>query len=235
MRKEVVLSDGQPASVRVLGLFELDTVGPDIPGPYRYSILTYSGQVYEAEYHMPDTPPVPPDNPTPEPNTQAWKAQQEYDTWLCAVAHEETRTRATEEWLEAAAAYILERCLTTEDRARLVEPEDWQAVYQAALVPKLTRADIAHALSHTFRAEFDGIPILDALWKVEPGQAKLDVAALWEAELLNHLGLVTPDEEARYAALPVLERARKVAAYKLADWIGALEIERQRQEMAKKK
>ncbi len=235
MRKEATLSDGEPCSVRVLGLFELDTVGPDIPGPYRYSILTYTGQVYEAEYRLPDTPPVPPDDPAPAQGTPEWKQQQEYDTYQCAIAHEETRTRAIEEWLNDCAAYILERCLEPADRERLVEPEDWQAAYHAALVPRLTRADIAHALAHTFRADFDSLPILDALWNTEPGHARIDVATYWEADLLNYLGLVTPDEEARYAALPILERARKVAAYKLADWIGALEIERQRKEMAKKK
>jgi hypothetical protein len=222
----------------VLGLFELDTVGPDIPGPYRYSILTYSGQVFEAEYHMPDAPPEKPilsEAEGPAQGTPEWKAQQEYDTWLCAVAHEDTRTRAIEEWLNNCAAYIVQNCLEPADRERLVEPEDYQAVYHAALVPKLTRDDVARALSQTFRAEFEGLPILDALWRVEPGQAKLDIVRLWEAELLNSLGLVTAEEEARYAALPVMERARKVAAFKLADWIGALEIERQRQEMAKRK
>jgi hypothetical protein len=57
MFKEVTLSDGEPCSVRVLGLFELDAVGPVIPGPYRYQMLTYTGQVYEAEYPLPDEPP----------------------------------------------------------------------------------------------------------------------------------------------------------------------------------
>lgn len=234
MIKEVVLSDGQPASIRVLGLFELDGVGPDIPGPYCYSILTYSGQVYEAEYRLPDTPPEKPDG-EPEPGTQAWKQRQEYDTYLCALAHEEARGRAVEDWLNNCAAYILAECLDEETRRRLVEPDDYQTIYAAALVPRLTKDDVAHALAQTFHAEFDGLPILDALWRVEPGNAKLDIVRLWEAELLNSLGLVTPEQEGQYAALSVMERARKVAAYKLADWIGALEIERQRREMAKHK
>jgi hypothetical protein len=238
MYKEVALSDGLPCPVRVLGLFELDAIGPDIPGPYRYSILTYSGQVYEAEYPLPERPPEKPalseaEGPEgePAPGTVEWKQQQEYDTYLCAVAHEETRAQAVEAWLNNVAAYVLARCLDEPDRARLVEPEDYQSVYAAALVPRLRMEDIETALRQTFRAEFGGMGVLEALWKLEPGEGKLNPVALWEAQLLNELGLVSEEEEAQYAHLPVMARARKVAAFKLADWLGSLEIERVRKEM----
>jgi hypothetical protein len=231
MHKEVALSDGLPCPVRVLGLFELDAIGPDIPGPYRYSILTYSGQVYEAEYPLPDKPPGKPEIENPEPGSVEWKQIQEYETYLCALAHEETRARAVEEWLNNVAAYVLAHCLSPDDRARLVEPGDYQAVYAAALVPKLRLEDIEAALRQTFRAEFGGMGVLEALWKLEPGEGKLAPVALWEAQLLNELGLVSEEEEAQYAHLPVMARARKVAAFKLADWLGSLEIERVRKEL----
>lgn len=234
MINEVMLSDGQPASVRVLGLFELDTVGPDIPGSYRYSILTYSGQVYEAEYRLPDTPPEKPTNEQPEPGSQEWKQQQEYDTYLCALAHEETRVRAVEDWLNNCAAYILTECLDEETRRRLVEPEDYQTIYAAATVPKLRMEDIATVLRATFRAEFAGLEILEALLRAEPGSARLDPVALWESELLNALSLVTPEQEAGYASLPVLTRARKVAAFKLADWLATLEADQAHKEFKRK-
>jgi hypothetical protein len=230
MYKEVTLSDGLPCLVRVLGLFELDAIGPDIPGPYRYSILTYSGQVYEAEYPLPEKPPEKPEG-EPPPGTVEWKQQQEYDTYLCALAHEETRAQVVEEWLNNVATYILEHCLSPDDRLRLVDPEDYQAVYAAAPVPKLRLEDIEAALRQTFRAEFGGQGVLGALWKLEPGEGKLNPIALWEAQLLNELGLVSEEEEAQYAHLPVMARARKVAAFKLADWLGSLEIERVRKEM----
>jgi len=224
--KEVTLSDGQPCRVRCLGLFELDAVGPDIPGPYRYQILTYTGQVFEAEYPLPDTPPDKPDDEQPEPNSVEWRQLQDYETYLCALAHEEARTRAVEDWLNNCATYILERCLDEADRARLVDPDDYQAVYAAAAVPRLKLEDIGAALRATFRAEFGGREVLDALFGLEAGGGKVNAVALWESQLLNALGLVTPEQEADYANLSVADRARKVAAFKLADWLGVLEADR---------
>lgn len=230
MLKEIVLSDGEPCSVRVLGLFELDAVGPDIPGPYRYSILTYTGQVYEDEYELPDTPPDRPDDENPEHGSPEWRRLQDYETYLCALAHQEARARAIEEWLNNCAAYILEHCLKPEDGARLVEAGDYQAVYAAATVPKLRLEDIQTTLMNTFRAEFEGRAILDALFALEPGGGKVNAVALWESQLLNALGLVTPQEEARYAQLSIADRARKVAAFKLTDWLGSLEVDRVQRE-----
>jgi hypothetical protein len=212
--------------VRCLGLFELDAVGPEIPGPYRYQILTYTGQVYEAEYDLSDGSPEKPDEEEPEPGSVAWRQLQDYETYLCAVAHEETRARAIEEWLDNCAAYILERCLDDGDRARLVEPEDYETVYAAAAVPRLRLEDIELALAQVFRAEFGGRPILDALFNLEAGGGKLNAVALWENQLLNALGLVTAEDEAGYGQLPISERARKLAAFKLSDWLGALEADR---------
>jgi len=231
MNKEVVLSDGQPASVRVLGLFELDAVGPDIPGPYRYSILTYTGQVYEAEYQLPDIPPVKPTDERPETGTPEWQQLRDYETYLCALAYRDKRGQAVEEWLNNCAAYILAHCLDEGTRRRLVEPEDYQAVYAAATVPRLRMEDIESVLRSTFRAEFAGLEVLSALFNMEPGGGKVNAVALWESQLLNALGLVTPEQEAQYAHLPIVDRARKVAAFKLSDWLGALEADRVHREI----
>jgi hypothetical protein len=214
--------------VRALGLFELDAVGPVIPGPYRYSILTFTGQVYEAEYPLPDEPPEKPDDPEPEQGSIDWRNLQDYETYLCAVAHEETRAQAVEDWLNNCAAYILEHCI--DDPARLVEPEDYEAVYAAATVPKIRFEDIEAVLAQTFRAEFGGRGVLEALFALEPGAGKVNAVALWESQLLNALGLVTSEDEAKYAQLPIVDRARKLAAFKLSDWLGSLEADRAHKE-----
>lgn len=234
MQKEVTLSDGEPCLVRVLGLFELDGIGPEIPGPYRYSILTYTGQVYEEEYTLPDQPPDRPEDEKPEQGSPAWHQLQDYETYLCAVAHEEKRAQAIEGWLNNCAAYILEHCLAEEDRARLVEPEDYWAVYAAACVPKLRLEDIESALAQVYRADYGGRGILEDVLALEPGEGKLNAVALWENQLLNGLGLVTPEQEADYGQLPIMDRARKVAAFKLSDWLGSLEADRARREMSRK-
>jgi hypothetical protein len=230
VHKEVTLSDGQPVQVRVLGLFELDTVGPEIPGPYRYQVLTWTGRVYEIEYTPPDEPPEKPDAEEPEPRSLEWHQLQDYETYQAWLAHEADRVRAIEQWLENCAHYVLERCLEQEDRERIIEPEDYHAVHEAALVPRLRKEDIAQALAQTFRADFDGTPVLDALWRTEPGHARLDTVKLWEAELLNHLGIFKQEDLDEYAQLPVMERAVKVAAFKLFDWLAALEMDEARRE-----
>jgi hypothetical protein len=214
--------------VRALGLFELDAVGPVIPGPYRYSILTFTGQVYEAEYPLPDEPPEKPDDPEPEQGSIDWRNLQDYETYQCAVAHEETRAQAVEDWLNNCAAYILEHCI--DDPARLVEPEDYEAVYAAATVPKIRFEDIEAVLAQTFRAEFGGRGVLEALFALEPGAGKVNAVALWESQLLNALGLVTSEDEAKYAQLPIVDRARKLAAFKVADWLVSLEADRAHKE-----
>ena len=216
----------------MLGLFELDAVGPEIPGPYRYSILTYTGQVFEEEYQIPEEPPEKPGVEEPEPNSLEWRQLQDYETYLCAVAHEEARARAVEDWLNNCSVYILERCI--DDPTRIVEPEDYEAVYAAATVPKLRMQDIEDALAYVFRAEFGGRPILDALFRLEPGGGKVNAVALWESQLLNALGLVTAEDEAEYGQLSVADRARKVAAFKLSDWLGSLEADKAHREAKRK-
>jgi len=226
------LSDGEPCPVRCLGLFELDAVGPALPGPYRYQLLTYTGQVYEAEYPLPDEPPEKPEDPEPEQGSIEWRNLQDYETYLCALAHEEARVQAVEDWLDNCAAYILEHCI--EDPRRLVEPEDYEAVYAAATVPKLRMDDIEAALAQTYRAEFAGRGVLEALLGLEAGAGKVNAVSLWENQLLNALGLVTPEDEARYAQLPIVDRARKLAAFKLSDWLGSLEADRAHREAKRK-
>lgn len=229
MYKTIELSDGLPCQVRVLGLFELDTLGPDIPGPYFYQVLTYTGVVYDIEYPLPDKPPVKPvlsGAEGPEAGSDDWHQLNEYEIYQAALAHEEKRMQAIEDWLNNCAAHILAECLEPEDRTRLVEVEDYQTVYAAATVPKLKLEDIGAVLRSTFRAEFGGREILEALFGLEPGGGKVNAVALWESQLLNALGLVTPEQEAAYGQLPIANRARKVAAFKLADWLGALEADR---------
>jgi hypothetical protein len=190
--------------------------------------LTFTGQVYEAEYPLPDEPPEKPDDPEPEQGSIDWRNLQDYETYQCAVAHEETRAQAVEDWLNNCAAYILEHCV--DDPARLVEPEDYEAVYAAATVPKIRFEDIEAVLAQTFRAEFGGRGVLEALFALEPGAGKVNAVALWESQLLNALGLVTSEDEAKYAQLPIVDRARKLAAFKLSDWLGSLEADRAHKE-----
>lgn len=58
---------------------------------------------------------------------------------------------------------------------------------------------------------------------ISRGVSKVWAVRLWETETINALGWT----EARWIALSLNERSRKVCAHKLGDWLGALESERE--------
>lgn len=155
MHKTITLSDNLPCQVRQLGLFELDNVTTEIIGPYKYSLLMATGQILEDEYDLRafDTPPRPPDvEPSKiEPHSYEWYAQQEFETYQAAILHEQTRLDSYEARLRDISRYILEHCLSSDDRQRIITPDDYNAIYQAALTPLLTEEVLAEILSSTFQ------------------------------------------------------------------------------------
>lgn len=153
--KTVTLSDGQPCKVRQLGLYELNGKGREVLGPYRYSLLLATGQIVEDEYDLRalDYIPAPPDKPVAEVQngTIDWYNLQEYETYLAALAHEKARIESYHDYVQDVIDYILANCLSADDTRRIVTPEDWDVVYQAALVPELTMEVISATLRDSFR------------------------------------------------------------------------------------
>lgn len=150
--KTVTLSGGESCRVRQLSLFELDNKARQIIGPYKYSILLATGQVVESEYDLRalEAIPVKPDKPALEieNGSPEWYQLQEYETYLAAMAHEQTRIESYEGYVNDIAEYILSRCV--EDSSVILNDDDWQKVYQAALVPQLTEEGISDTLRVTF-------------------------------------------------------------------------------------
>lgn len=150
--KTVTLSGGESCRVRQLSLFELDNKAREIIGPYRYSILLATGQIVESEYDLRaiETPPIKPEKPALEieNGSSEWYQLQEYETYLAALAHEQARIESYEGYVNDIAEYILSRCV--EDNSLILNDDDWQKVYQAALVPQLTEEGIADTLRVTF-------------------------------------------------------------------------------------
>lgn len=155
MFKKVILSDNQPCKVRVLGLFELDGVGRDVLGPYRYSLLMATGEVLEDEYDLqfiqevPKKPDIPEDEI--EQGSYEWHQLKEWETYQAALAHEKLRQESYEGYLSDIAQYILNNCLDENDRNRVIEPEDWHKIQSAAIVPRITEEAIADTLRSTFQ------------------------------------------------------------------------------------
>lgn len=156
----VILSDNLPCKVRQLGLFELDGVGREVLGVYRYSLLLATGQIVEDEYDIRALTytPTPPDMPANEivQNSPEWFQLQDFETYRAALAHEKVRIESYEGYVNDIATYILGHCISEEDRNRLVEESDWQKVYLAALVPRLTEEGLAQCLRDTFQSLIQG-------------------------------------------------------------------------------
>lgn len=216
----VTLSDGESCQVRVLGLFELEKVAPDKrdPGPFFYTIRLHGGREVEAPYNLADldSPPKKPDIPREDvrmgqPEYDQWI---EYDIYRGALRHQERRIQLAEERLREIATYIMENCLGAGDAYRIVTDEDWQKVHKAALVPEVSRDDLELALSGTFHAEYNGVPLLDAMENVKGSGVSYAAIRAWEVELMVALKMT----EAEYASLSVEERARKIVAMKLPQW-----------------
>lgn len=151
----VILSDNLPCKVRQLGLFELDGKGREVLGIYRYSLLLATGQVIEDEYDIRalDYTPTPPDKPANEiaPQSSEWYQLQDFETYRAALAHEKLRIESYEGYLNDIAQYILDNCLSEEDRRRIIEVDDWNKITQAALVPYLTEEGLRECLAQTFQ------------------------------------------------------------------------------------
>lgn len=153
--KTVILSDGQPCKVRQLGLYELNGKGREVLGPYKYSLLLATGQIVEDDYDLRalDYTPHPPDKPVTEVQNGSldWYDLQEYETYLAAQAHEKVRIESYHGYVDDIVSYILTRCLSADDANRITTPDDWDKVYQAALVPELTWEVITVMLRDTFQ------------------------------------------------------------------------------------
>lgn len=174
--KVVTLSDGALCKVRQLGLFELDSVGREVLGPYKYTLLLATGVFVEDVYDIRDLDytPTPPDMPASEikPNSEEWQQLQEWETFQAALAHEKLRVESYEGHVNDVAAYILGNCLSTEDRNRLTEPGDWDTVYSAALVPQLTLEGVADTLKSTFPGFIQGYAYSGRDVSIDGGQGQ---------------------------------------------------------------
>lgn len=150
----ITLSDGLPIEVRQLGLFELDNQGREIIPPYRYTMLSATGQFIEDEYVFPQTREDIPKKPDKAETPEELDQLRDYETYLAALAHEKLRMESYEGYAGDIAAYILANCIIEPNR--IVTIEDWQAIYKAALVPQLTEEGLADCLANTFQGYIQG-------------------------------------------------------------------------------
>ena len=124
----------------------------------------------------------------------------------------------------------MDTCIAPDDKARVVTPEDFRQLWGAALVPQLSLDDLAMSLEYTFRANFDGESVLIKILKDASGDESdgggYNAIRTWEIQAINQSSFT----ESEWAELPLDERARRVVAMKLDDWLAYLTAEKQRKE-----
>ena len=159
MEKEIILSDGQPCTVRVLGLFELDDVAPENPpGPFYERLSGVEGKTVSRLYVAPNVPPEEPKQARDDAKegSQLYEQWVEYDTYQLYLEHRRMEAKIINQYAQKAKTEIIRLCLDEEAQSRIVTLEDWRGVHTTALSSMLTEEDIAAVLRVNFPSDVLG-------------------------------------------------------------------------------
>lgn len=222
----VTLSDGASCEVRRLRIFELrQAIEPPLYGYFTYDVEV-GGRTVTAVYEPPE---IPPTVTSDDPNIAIWQ-QNEVDYYRAWQAHEDTKRRDPERYACDVAEYIITNCISEGDKRRIVTPEDYAAVYLAALTPSVTMQELESAASRVFHAKFDNQPLFKAMMgNGNTGDGEHDIVAVWEVETMHQSGLT----EQLWAELPLGERARRIVGSKLSEWQSGLQMSKDRDRRGK--
>lgn len=149
---EVTLPSGLVASVRRLGLFELDLVEKNIPGPYTYTLQVLSGKSYEVPFDY-STVRIKPQTPLEEvkENTQEFYAWQEYLRYQEALTHHNKQMEAYGNYCERVKDFIISHCLK-DILIENITVEDWDEIYRLVLNPFISIEEVSAVMRDTFRS-----------------------------------------------------------------------------------
>jgi hypothetical protein len=213
-----------------LTLYELDAVPFNDLGPFVYEYQLSGGKTKEAFYDISQWP-EPPRAPTvPEdacdPNSMEAALWKVYNLYQSALLHRVRQVASAETYADSIARYILANCVKDADRALVETAADYEAVYGAAICPEVSIADIEAALANTFKASFDGQPILDQLLEAKGGSGKVDALRQWAGQARERWQLT----KEKWAEFSLKERAEMVVSLKLPHWLESLEWQKKERE-----
>ena len=234
----VKLPSGFYIQVRRLTLYELDNVQFNDQGQFTYTYELSGGKTKEAFYDISQWPEPPRAPAVPEQacdtlsmEASLWKV---YNLYQSALLHRIKQVEAAENYAHSVARYILAHCVKDVDRALVNNAEAYELVYGAAICPEVSLTDIETALAQTFKASFDGQPILDQLLKDKGGSSassghgsgKVDALRQWAGQARQSWQLT----KEKWAEFSLKERAEMVVSLKLPDWLSALEWQKKERE-----
>jgi hypothetical protein len=178
-----------------------------------------------------DNPPIPPtpEQMAAEPGTVPYYYYYEWSLYWAATYKAKANKEDVKRYCKDVAAYIMNSCISPDDKSRVVTADDFGLVWSAALVPQLSLEDLAMSLEYTFRANFDGEAVLTKILDNagdEDSGGGYNAIRTWEIQAINNSGFTEQD----WAELPLDERARRVVAMKVDNWLEYLTAEKQRKE-----
>ena len=218
--------------VRRLGIFELDAIRPPDTRPFVYSEKIGGNEITRpfdvAAWEKPPAMPTP-EQMAAQPGTVPYYFYFEWSLYWAATYKAKENKADVKRYCKDVANYILQSCIGLEDKERVVTADDFRLVWSAALVPQLNLEDLAMSLEYTFRANFDGEAVLTKILdnaSDEDEGGGYNAIRTWEIQAINNSGFTEQD----WAELPLSERARRVVALKIDDWLAYLTAEKQRKE-----
>lgn len=165
------LSDNEPILVRRLYFLELDEKVPfnDV-GPYIHTYVLDGDKEQRVAYGLEHFQVVPEEPKTLfekalDPESEEFALWARYNLYQAILLHEDGRHQARERHLVSIAKYILSTCISKEDRARVITPDDFGVVYRQALCPEVSEEDIIAVLASTFQGLVEGEIFVEQLSK----------------------------------------------------------------------
>lgn len=144
----VLPSDGNPIRVKILPLYALEDIPPEIPPDFSYVVKGGDGGTYEVTFPLEERLAINPQPPGPEAGE--WE-RIEWDRLQAALRRREQQAEARRQRSINCARRIIGE-LDPADQERIVNEDDYDAIYRLALAPEVSKEDIAREL----RAFFQG-------------------------------------------------------------------------------
>jgi hypothetical protein len=163
------------------------------------------------------------------PGTVPYYYYYEWSLYWAAVYKDRANKEDAKRYCREVADYIMQTCISADDKERIVTPDDYRQLWQCALVPQLTLEDLAMSLEYTFRANFDGEAVLTKILTggdEDDSGGGYNAIRAWEIQAISKSSFKEDD----WAELPLDERARRVCAMKIDDWLTYLTSEKMRKE-----
>lgn len=134
------------------------------PGLYIHTYIV-EDHPQQVAYGLDDYAEIParPKTPFVEVESGSYEAAlwEQYNLYRAILTHERKRQDIREQYLIDCTHYILENCIGTKDKKRVVTPEDFQVIYHQALCPEVTEGDIVAVLATIFQGHLEGKAFMD--------------------------------------------------------------------------